>query len=169
MAKKKGKLFGKSSKQKAPKAKNSKPKEEKKAKPAKKKEPKAPKARTAPSTGSCRFVCSECYSEFLLPSTFSKDALTCPECLHVGKRPDQDFLRTVLIHKSQERQSLLMAFATGGVFLAASALLIWQVSPYANGAQLVPPMILTLVAVGLLAVFLFLAYRFESNRWEVYF
>jgi len=38
------------------------------------------------SRGSVAFVCSECYEEFILPASYSKEMVTCPECQHVGKR-----------------------------------------------------------------------------------
>ncbi len=66
--------------------------------------PKEPKP-SAAGAGAITFVCSECYEELLLSPKYGQDIVTCPECLHVGKRPDDDFLRTVRMHKSGERRS----------------------------------------------------------------
>ena len=149
----------------------------KRKKDASKKPPKvkaAPKKQAPPrpvsTRGACRFVCSECYAEFMLPGSFSQDALTCPECLHVGKRPDEDFLRTVLIHKGQERNILTLTSAAGGGFVLAALLLIWQAAPHAHGsAELIPTSILRWGVGILLLALLVLVYRFEKSRWEVYF
>lgn len=137
-----------------------------KAKPAKEKKAAAP--RPVSTSGACRFVCSECYAEFMLPGSFSQDALTCPECLHVGKRPDQDFLRTVLTHKGQERTKLTMTVAASVAFLASALLLIWQTSSHST-AEVVPSSVLLPLVGVLLLVLIGLAYTFEGSRWEVYF
>lgn len=167
----------KDKKEKSAKEKKAAPKKPKKEKRVKEKRAKAPRAKAAKKAppravntqgASCRFVCSECYSEFMLPGSFSKDALTCPECLHVGKRPDEDFLRTVLIHKSQEKKSLAATLVVGVLSFLAWSLLIWQLSPFRE-SEVLPANILLATAALLLVVFLGLAYRFESNRWEVYF
>ncbi len=143
----------------------------KKAKAAAPKKTRAPAPARAPTSGACRFVCSECYAEFLLPANFSKDTLTCPECLHVGKRPKDDFLRTVLIHKGQEKKSFALTAFCGVLFFAVSLFLVWKVSPYAGeqGAADNLPTILLGVSAALLVVFLILLARYEGNRWEVYF
>ncbi len=134
--------------------------------PAKKTAP----ARPAPTGSSCQFVCSECYSEFMLPASFSEDTLSCPECLHVGKRPDDDFIKTVLLHKSKEKGSLMMAMVAALLFIVVTAYLIYQISPYAGDSEPAIPTVglLGISGVLFLAV-LGLAWKHESNRWEVYF
>ena len=152
-------------------------KAEKKAKVEKPKKEKAPpreeKARPAAAAsvrGSVTFVCSECYEEFLLPSNYSKDMVSCPECLHVGKRPDQDFLRTVNIHKSGEKMAFLAALGTGVCLFAALLYLMYVLTPY-SGGKTDKNIILALTGACavLTVVFLALTIRFEKNRWEVYF
>ena len=140
---------------------------------AKKKE-KAP-ARAAVGSGrrgSIPFVCSECYEEFLLPTNYSQEAVTCPECLHVGKKPDENFLRTVTIHKHGERKSLSSVLIAGILLLVGALALIWARSPYAE----LDAGTLQTVTYGLLGgclllgiIFFWLIIRFEGNRWEVYF
>ena len=126
--------------------------------------------------GSIRFVCSECYEEFLLSSSFASETVTCPECLHVGKRPDDDFLRTVNIHKSGERKSFAAVTLVGLLLLVALVSLLWMHSPYCD-LELVSDeatrsnMSLALMGGGAVLgiLFFWLLSRFESNRWEVYF
>lgn len=122
----------------------------------------------APRGASCQFVCSECYAEFILPANFSEETLSCPECLHVGKRPDQDFLRTVLIHKGQEKKSLAITAGVAGLLFVLAVLLIWQTSPYVATASIPPVALLGIGGVLLIALLVLLA-KYEANRWEVYF
>jgi len=159
------------------KAERKKPVKVKKAKPAKaaKKRPAAAAARPASAgRGAYAFVCSECYDEYLLPANYSHETMTCPECLHVGKKPDENFLRTVAMHKKGQRKATF-AVALCGVLFAAALLGLVYVSTVA-GYDRVPEMNRSLVtsgfagASGLLGLlFFWLAVRYEGNRWEVYF
>lgn len=145
-------------------------KKAKKAVPAKKSKSVTRAAKPAKPSGVCQFVCSECYAEFILPANFSEETLSCPECLHVGKRPDEDFLRTVLIHKSQERKSLAMTVGVGILLFVVILFLIWQVSPFATaGDPPIPSVALLGIGGVLLLALLALMWRYEGNRWEVYF
>jgi hypothetical protein len=122
--------------------------------------------------GALTFICSECYEEFLLPPNFSKEMVSCPECLHVGKRPEEDFLRTVSLHKSNEQRSFLAALVAGAVVALLLLFLLWLKLPGgkpsdAPSAALVYGL-LGASALGV-ALFVWLIVRFESNRWEVYF
>ena len=154
------------------------PRKEKKPKREKKpKQPKVAAAVAAPAVkGSVRFICSECYEEFHLSSSYASETVTCPECLHVGKRPDNDFLRTVNIHKSGERRSFAMASFVGMLLFVALSFLVWLQSPFCTLPQAADPNTLSTWTMGLAGtggllavVFLWLLTRFENNRWEVYF
>ena len=140
----------------------------KKKAPAREAKRAAPAPRAPRRGSSCQFVCSECYAEFILPSNFSEETLSCPECLHVGKRPDEDFLRTVLIHKGQEKKWLAITGGVAAAFFVAMLLLIYQTSPYAMTESL-PPMVFLGIGGVLLVALLALLTRYEANRWEVYF
>ena len=124
------------------------------------------------STGSIPFVCSECYEEFLISSSYPHEMVSCPECLHVGKKPDADFIRTIHLHKAGEKRSLLAAVACG-TFLAIVALaLVWMNAP-GPGADKAPDGTTNMALLGvgglLTLCLLWLVARFEGNRWEVYF
>jgi hypothetical protein len=122
--------------------------------------------------GSLTFVCSECYEEFLLPPNFSQEMVSCPECLHVGKRPDADFLRSVKMHKAGERKFLAAAVVCGAILLIVILALFWVISPYSvAGGKLDTTIVYGLAggAVVLTAILVWLILRFEGNRWEVYF
>lgn len=145
-----------------------KPGSRKKSSVAKKKTTKraAPAPRPVKRGASCKFVCSECYAEFILPANFSEETLSCPECLHIGKRPDEDFLRTVLIHKSQEKKSLAMTAGVAVLFALSALVVIWQASPFTASEP--SAILMGISGVLLIALFVLLA-RYEANRWEVYF
>ncbi len=150
-----------------------KPLKEKKAKPEK---PAAPKPRPAPRLAGggaqISFICSECYEEFFLSASQMKETVTCPECLHVGKKPQEDFLNTVHLHKGGERKSLLLAGGLALILGLATAALIYVRSPYSQiGAETQGQygMILGGAVVLLVLAGIWLAIRYERNRWEVYF
>lgn len=151
------------------------PKEDRKAKEARP---------VAPVGGAVRFICSECYEEFHLPADYSGETVTCPECLHVGKRPDDNFLRTVNVHKKEERKSLALTVAVGAGLVIVLFILVWVNTPYVpvlesflaglglSGVELdAREVTFGLLGGGgiLTIILLWLLVRFESNRWEVYF
>ena len=115
-------------------------------------------------------MCSECYDEFTIPAETLKnsDSISCPDCMHVGKRPDDEFIGMVQIHKGQEGRMKLIALAITILFVVSAGLLIYSVSPYAE-----KPILDLTVLVGIVGL-LFLAtlgvlWKYEGNRWEVYF
>jgi len=126
--------------------------------------------------GSLTFVCSECYEEFLLSPNYSEEVVSCPECLHVGKRPDDSFLRTVNVHKAGEKKWLAMAIVCAALLCLGLLALLWVRSPYFVGDPTVSRDTVSMLTFGLLAgagiltlVLAWLIVRFEGNRWEVYF
>ncbi|MBI4583782.1 MAG: hypothetical protein HY717_07145 [Planctomycetes bacterium] len=136
----------------------------------------APKARSAPRLAGggaqISFICSECYEEFFLSASQMKETVTCPECLHVGKKPQEDFLKTVHLHKGGERKSLFLAGGLALILGLVTAALIYIRSPYSGldaEAQGQYGMILGGTAVLLVLAGIWLAVRYERNRWEVYF
>lgn len=138
--------------------------------PARKAPPKPPR----PPRGGLPFICSECYEEFILPATYSKETVSCPECLHVGKRPADDFLRTVTLHKSGERNALKMAITVTYMLVVSALILVWLISPKGVSAlQAETHGTVTTVVGGLTVILVALlawaVMRYEKNRWEVYF
>ena len=151
-------------------AKSAKPK---KAKPAKKP---APRSAPAPrATGAqIHFTCSECYEEFTLRSSQMQETLTCPECLHVGKRPEDNFLMTVNGTKGRENRirCLAMLFSALAALLGTGFVLL--LSPHKHIVlNIVPEDMATYVFGGGLALLgligIAMAVQYEKNRWEVYF
>ena len=126
----------------------------------------------ARSTGSIPFVCSECYEEFLISSSYPHEMVSCPECLHVGKKPDADFIRTIHLHKAGEKRSLLAAVACGTLLAIVALALVWMNAP-GPGAEKAPDGTTNMALLGvgglLTLCLLWLVARFEGNRWEVYF
>jgi hypothetical protein len=147
-----------------------KPAREKRVKPA----PEERKVAVAAAHGSIPFICSECYEEFLLPNNYSRDTMTCPECLHVGKRPDEDFVRKVTLQKAGERTAFTVVLLAGLALLLVVLSLIWVRSPYRT-LELEPDTLKN-VTYGLLGAAVILAgvlfwrlAQYEGKRWEVYF
>lgn len=144
-----------------------------KKKPAREKKIKPRKAVAAPrgKSGGERiaFICSECYEDFVLTGSEVQDSITCPECLHVGKKPDDDFLRTVRMHKQGERSSLVVAAVTLLLALLAALGFIWVASPHSESTDENLRLILLGATALLVVAGLALTVRYEKKRWEVYF
>ena len=135
---------------------------------------KAERKSAAPRGSRVSFICSECYEEFNLNGTQMKETITCPECLHVGKRPDEDFLRTVNLHKGGERKSLAIAILAGGLLAATVVGLLAVNLPYFQDALAAGMRENVILGGGGLALILFgpacwMIVRYENNRWAVYF
>ncbi len=143
--------------------------------PAAAKPKKARKAPPPTTRGGIPFICSECYEEFVLPSTYERETVTCPECLHVGKRPAEDFLEKVNLHKSAEKRALAKSLAFAEMLLVGALGFIWILTPYSASILQEQQMRsnvtlglggLVLLLVGLLA---WSVSQYEKNRWEIYF
>jgi hypothetical protein len=135
-------------------------------------------ASVRPLRGGISFICSECYEDFVLPATYSRDTVTCPECMHVGKRPAEDFLRTVNLHKSGEQKELSSAIGISMMLAVWVLVFLWAVSPYPMPETLTKFMDLgqaniAKIAAGLAGLFAILLMvkvsKYEKNRWEIYF
>jgi hypothetical protein len=139
-------------------------------KPAKER---APHAASGSAKGTVAFICSECYEEFLIPAGYGSETLSCPECLHVGKRSDENFILKVLTHKSGERNAALLAIVAGIVLAGILVTLLLKLSPFALAEGAKPdestPLFLLIGAGVMTLVFLFFIWRAEKNRWEAYF
>src|SRR4030095_11806564 len=105
-------------------------------------------AGTARATGSIPFVCSECYEEFLISSSYPHEMVSCPECLHVGKKPDAEFIRTIHVHKAGERRSLLAAAACGTLLALVALALVYMNAPI-TGADKAPDGTMNIALLGL--------------------
>ena len=138
--------------------------------PAKKKETKAP---ARPVRGGIQFICSECYEEFVLPADYSRETVTCPECLHVGKRPAEDFLRTVNLHKGGEKKALQLSLTIAEMLALAGIILVWALTPWSNSVLNEKKETVTLALLGIIVVLFIvlglLISKYEKNRWEIYF
>jgi len=128
----------------------------------------------APRGSVLTFVCSECYTEIDVAADYSDERVTCPDCLHVGKKPDGNFLRTVSLHKSGERKSLVLTVLVGLLMALSFIMLVYVRSAYAiPGFEKDDVQTWTNVLLGVgglfTIIFMVLLWRFEGNRWEVYF
>jgi hypothetical protein len=137
-----------------------------------KRERKAPPPRTR---GGIPFICSECYEEFVLPATYARETVTCPECLHVGKRPADNFLEKVNLHKTAEKRALTKSLIFAEMLVVGAVVLMWLLSAYSastftsestRGNAVMGIGALVVVLIGLLA---WSISQYEKNRWEIYF
>ena len=133
------------------------------------------KAAPVRTRGGIPFICSECYEEFVLPATYARETVTCPECLHVGKRPADNFLEKVNLHKTAEKRALAKSLIFSEMLLVGALVFIWFLTPYAESmvkdASLRGNITmgfggLVVVLIGLLA---WSIAQYEKNRWEIYF
>jgi hypothetical protein len=149
----------------------------KRARPALKEKPRPKEKKPRPAAGGAtiHFICSECYEEFTLGVAAMGDALTCPECLHVGKTPQEDFLVTVNETRGRERKMLVLATVIAAVVGVAGLLLVTLLSPHNQGlVDILGSRDAAGYVVGGLLGLAFLAglvlsIQYERNRWEVYF
>jgi hypothetical protein len=137
-----------------------------------KRERKAPPPRTR---GGIPFICSECYEEFVLPATYARETVTCPECLHVGKRPADNFLEKVNLHKTAEKRALTKSLIFAEMLVVGAVVLMWLLSAYSastitsastRGSAVMGVGAVVVVLIGLLA---WSISQYEKNRWEIYF
>jgi len=77
-------------------------------------------------------ICSECYSVLSLSATWAEELVTCPECFHVGKKPDDSFLRTVSTAKAREGKKAKMLALLSIMVIASFAGFVFLKSAYGN-------------------------------------
>lgn len=82
------------------------------------------------------FICSECYSVLSLSATWSEDLVTCPECFHVGKKPDDSFLRTVSTAKAREGKKARMLTVLTLLVIASFSGIVFLKSAYGDAAAM---------------------------------
>ncbi|MEE3229546.1 MAG: hypothetical protein VX272_00800, partial [Planctomycetota bacterium] len=82
------------------------------------------------------FICSECYSVLALSATYSEDIVTCPECFHVGKKPDDSFLRTVSTAKAGEGKKALVLTLLSCLMIICFSGIVFLNSAYGDAASM---------------------------------
>lgn len=80
------------------------------------------------------FICSECYSVLALSATYSEEIVTCPECFHVGKKPDDSFLRTVSTAKAGERKKAMVLTLLSCLLIVSFSGIVFLNSAYGDAA-----------------------------------
>ena len=81
-------------------------------------------------------ICSECYSVLSLSATWEEDLVTCPECFHVGKKPDDSFLRTVSTAKARESKKAKMLALLSVLVIVSFAGFVFLKSAYGDANSL---------------------------------
>ena len=81
-------------------------------------------------------ICSECYSVLSLSATWAEELVTCPECFHVGKKPDDSFLRTVSTAKARESKKAKMLTLLSILVITSFAGFVFLKSTYGNANAL---------------------------------
>lgn len=114
-------------------------------------------------------VCSECYEELVYDSGSKAEEIVCPVCEHSAGKPDQATLHHISDKRRTEKKNFVVAFALwliGVLGMSSWAVLAQSPVNAADDAMFWGP-----VGVGGLCLFvvLFLGWKYENNRWEVYF
>ena len=144
------------------------PRAKKSAKPVRARAQSTPSRSSGRSSGGYEILCSECYAAFTLRPQGNQTKITCPECLHVGELGQKDTLTKIAIAKSTERSGLLKAVIPAIIFLVVG---IAYVTLLSGTKELAPPVNYGLL--GAMVVFfiisLAMVFKYEGNRYEVYF
>ena len=82
------------------------------------------------------FICSECYSVLVLSATYSEEIVTCPECFHVGKKPDDSFLRTVSTAKAGEGKKAVVLTLLSCLMIICFSGVVFLDSAYGDAASM---------------------------------
>lgn len=131
-----------------------------------------PARRPARSGKQYEVLCSECYSSFSFSANASASSISCPECMHVGNIGAKDVMSKIAIAKAGEQSGLMKALIPGVLFmlvgivwtgmLASKAAVDASLGSGANYGFAGALFILLIVTIGL-------AFKYESNRHDVYF
>ncbi len=103
---------------------------------AKPKKPVSPAPAKAAGGKRLDFICSECYSVLALSATYSEEIVTCPECFHVGKKPDDSFLRTVSTAKAGEGKKALVLTLLSCLMVICFSGVVFLNSAYGDAASM---------------------------------
>ncbi len=103
---------------------------------AKPKKPVSPASAKAAGGKRLDFICSECYSVLALSATYSEEIVTCPECFHVGKKPDDSFLRTVSTAKAGEGKKALVLTLLSCLMVICFSGIVFLSSAYGDAASM---------------------------------
>ncbi|MFP6632411.1 MAG: hypothetical protein VCD16_07225 [Planctomycetota bacterium] len=103
---------------------------------AKPKKPVSPASAKAAGGKRLDFICSECYSVLALSATYSEEIVTCPECFHVGKKPDDSFLRTVSTAKAGEGKKALVLTLLSCLMVICFSGIVFLNSAYGDAASM---------------------------------
>ena len=69
-----------------------------------------------------------------LSATYSEEIVTCPECFHVGKKPDDSFLRTVSTAKAGERKKAMVLTLLSCLLIVSFSGIVFLNSAYGDAA-----------------------------------
>ena len=125
-------------------------------------------------------ICSECFGDFLISTTTTKERISCPNCGHVGIIEEGAF-EDIERRRANHKKAFLTALIVNG--LAVILILLWGLfNSWPLAAKLLPggqirwsfpgdTLNLILLGGGLIALilgFIFVS-RYEKSRVEVYF
>ena len=141
--------------------------------PAKKKAQAKKKAKPAPRPSSdgqvVQLICSECEEPLKFDSGSADDTLTCPECLLVVKKPDEDFLSIVGMHLGSEKKFLLLTVVMLVLFFISIGGLIYYTSPVHDKIDENMKNIFMGASGLFFLISMICLFKYEKSRWQVYF
>ena len=124
----------------------------------------------APSQGGLSVICSECYSDFTYYSSGNPARITCPNCMHVGNSAGKESMSKIAIAKTAEKGGLKLGIISAALFLLCGFTWIGMLvsagsEPVAAGVHY------GFLGFGaiLFIVMVAMAFKYESNRYEIYF
>ncbi len=137
------------------------------------KRPRLQKPRSQPTRSGSRssgdgyeVICSECYTNYQLNTGSSESRITCPECLHAGELAAKDAMTKIAIAKATEKSGLQRAVISAVLFLLVGLTYIGmrsgELSEGANYGFLGACAILLIITLAM-------TFKYESNRYDVYF
>ncbi len=111
-------------------------------------------------------ICSECYTNYQLNTASTESRITCPECLHVGELAAKDAMTKIAIAKTAENSGWMQAVISAVLFLACGLTYVGmrsgEMSDGVNYGFLGACSILLIITLAM-------TFKYESNRYDVYF
>lgn len=114
-------------------------------------------------------ICSECHEDLLYDSSVNSDGIVCPICEHSAMKPDAAQLHHIAEKRRQEKSAFTITAVLTGVALAsfaAWAVLMKNPANSLDDGMFYGPLGVSGLSALVLLIFIF---KYEGNRWEVYF
>ncbi len=126
------------------------------------------RTRSGDSREGYEIICSECYSSFSLNPGCGESRITCPDCLHIGELAAKDAMTKIAIAKTAEKAGLIKAVVPAILFLLCGLTYVAMSSGSADMSSEFNYGFLGACSI-LIIITLAMGFKYESNRYDVYF